>query len=366
MRSQSLVFSIVVVLQTYLIMRTRGVYLLSLLAAPFCHAGTPAPARFFEHQLVNHLDNNVSSSSASSNHTTWSQRYYVWEDSFQGPGSPILMIMGGEGAIEPETGLLYPFVTHHLARALGAYVLQPEHRFYGASQPISRDDSEYHPGRDQDPRVELLTSEQALYDAVRLLNYVKRELGCSNNSSCPVVTIGGSYPGFLSAMARVVFPQDIDMAYAASAPMAFYSQTISSPTAYYDHITAVAERAVPGCAAAVKTTLLQVQWHFRWNVTDFVQESAQLGLCEESIPDYIQDAESFLDGWLHLCQPQHGILSTVQSYATLQVLSDLFADGSGISRQTQRVSVGVAGNPNTAASLSRYAIAATNWAACDD
>ena len=44
--------------------------------------------------------------------------------------------MGGEGSIPPEVGLFYPFVTDVLAWAVGGYVLQPEHRFYGKSQPL--------------------------------------------------------------------------------------------------------------------------------------------------------------------------------------------------------------------------------------
>lgn len=94
---------------------------LLLLHGKDVYGGTPAPEQFFREQLVDHVN-------ASSRYRgqLWSQRYYIWDQEFQGPGSPIFVILGGEGNIEPETGLFYPFVTHHLAKIFGAYVLEPE------------------------------------------------------------------------------------------------------------------------------------------------------------------------------------------------------------------------------------------------
>lgn len=37
-------------------------------------------------------------------------------------------------------------------------------------------------------------------------------------------TAGGSYPGWLSAMMRIRYPEVVDISYAASAPLGFYSQ----------------------------------------------------------------------------------------------------------------------------------------------
>jgi hypothetical protein len=72
----------------------------------------------------------------STNTATFQQRYYMSEEHWQGPGRPIFMIMGGEGAIPESVGLYYPFIYDVLAKHFGALVVEPEHRFYGTSQPF--------------------------------------------------------------------------------------------------------------------------------------------------------------------------------------------------------------------------------------
>lgn len=246
--------------------------------------GTPAEPYYYNEQLIDHVSNDYHCNN------TWSQRYYQSSQYFRGPGSPIFLVLGGESVIEPSTGLIYPFITDHLAKYFGAFVLQPEHRFYGRSQPIPRSDIAYALSNGlPDPRIKLLTYEQALYDAVQLVQHVRYdELNCSKDpfseEYCPIIAVGGSYSGFLSAMARIMFPHIIDISYSGSAPMKFYSQQ-TNPNAYYNHITHVAEDAVPGCSKAVKDTLLFVQRQvptFR-----YINETL-LGICSNTIPIYAQ------------------------------------------------------------------------------
>ena len=95
-----------------------------------------------------------------------------------------------------------------------------EHRFYGESQPAPPYDTR---------RLQLLTPQQALEDAVTLIGSVRAARGCSGEGDsprCPVVTFGGSYPGWLSAMMRLRYPTVVDMSYAASAPMNYYAQAV--------------------------------------------------------------------------------------------------------------------------------------------
>lgn len=213
-----------------------------------------------------------------------------------------------EGEISPTTGLFYPYVTEHLAKQFSAYVFEPEHRFYGNSQPVEEHDyvnrenyttdngtTTYLHHREEaeqdDPRVRLFTPEQACADAILLLNDIRTKLGCSvdrtSDTYCPVITVGGSYPGFLSALSRIMFPDIVDMAYAASAPMLFYAQKVSQYD-YYNHITKVAESTIPGCSKAVRSVLGAVNDVILYSIQDDFHET-ELGICPGTIPQYISD-----------------------------------------------------------------------------
>ena len=92
--------------------------------------GTPATPKQFDKQLIDHFGADT---------RTYSQRYYENSTWWGGPGHPIICIMGGEGAIEPSTGIFYPWVTDIIAKEFKAYVVEPEHRFYGTSLPFGPD-----------------------------------------------------------------------------------------------------------------------------------------------------------------------------------------------------------------------------------
>ena len=274
--------------------------LLAAFCVPFC-TGIPAPAHFFPEQIVDHTADDSSPFLGQK----WSQRYYVFKEHFKGPGSPLFVIWGGEGAIEPKTGIYYPFIYDHLARVFGAYIIQPEHRFYGFSQPLqgkSGNDFSLSSKRGrnlkskaEDPRVRLFTSEQAIMDAAELVKHIAGDLGCSSDKTspdyCPVISVGGSYPGFLSAMSRLRFPDVFDMSYAASAPMKFYSQEVSQDD-YYNHISNVAEKTIPGCAKAVKDALLAV---YNMDAESNYIPALEVGICPGTLPAYIDDRNTFFD-----------------------------------------------------------------------
>mmetsp|Transcript_19725 Transcript_19725/g.46113 ORF Transcript_19725/g.46113 Transcript_19725/m.46113 type:complete len:508 (-) Transcript_19725:210-1733(-) len=206
---------------------------------------------------------------------TYSQRYYEQDTYFKGPGYPIFMIMGGEGAIPPEVGLFYPWVYEVLAKEFGALVVEPEHRYYGTSLPFGHHSYETEPMR-------LLNPQQALADAADFVTAMQRERNCTKRGTpgyCPVVTFGGSYPGFLSAMMRLRYPAVVDVGYAASAPMKFYAQEVDQ-FEYYKIITASAERASPNCPDAVRSALSIM---LQTPVADLIKE---LGICTP-LPAYL-------------------------------------------------------------------------------
>jgi Serine carboxypeptidase S28 len=144
---------------------------------------------------------------------TFKQRFLKKSEHWKGPGYPIFVIMGGEGPIDPP--MLYQFVHDGLAETFGAFVLEPEHRFYGETHPVE------HPTLHD--FIKYLTPDQALADAVNLIQYTRDELGCHTDPTspnyCPVITFGGSYPGFLSFALRFRYGDYIDAAYASSAPL---------------------------------------------------------------------------------------------------------------------------------------------------
>lgn len=130
---------------------------------------------------------------------------------------------------------------------------------------------------------------------------VKREAyGCSPDRAspeyCPVITVGASYPGFVSAMLRLVHGDVVDVGYASSSPLMVYSQHVD-PHAYFDKLSQVANRLSPGCSRAVKNALLEIQDRLQDGQDDENQDlrllALRMGICAQGdeLPAYIQTRE---------------------------------------------------------------------------
>lgn len=98
---------------------------------------------------------------------------------------------------------------------------------------------------------EAMNTQEALADAAELIRDTQKKRRCTEGRGtefyCPVLVLGGSYPGFLAAMMRMRYPAVVDMAYASSAPLRFYSQEVSQYE-YYAKVSESAERSMKGCA----------------------------------------------------------------------------------------------------------------------
>lgn len=97
-------------------------------------------------------------------------------------------------------------------------------------------------------RLGLLTIEQAMADYVKVIRHVQEE---HSISGCPVVALGGSYSGKLSAYMRLKYPFVISMALAASAPIYLDSVGLTNQYAYYDVVEKATANVSPECPSAV-------------------------------------------------------------------------------------------------------------------
>jgi hypothetical protein len=233
-------------------------------------------------QTVDHFDD--------TNDATFDQKYFLFDKFWKGPGHPILFILGGE---EPLDDLITPFVYYYMAKHFGAVSFGVEHRYFGDSFPIK----DY---TDEDLN-KINSPQQAVEDFAQAAQWIRKELGCSFDKSsdlyCPVVTVAGSYPGFLSAMLRVMHPEIIDIAYATSAPIYLYGHEHANEV-YYDYVTMVADAAVPGCAAAVKQGVVEFHdWAVASETGSMHQKAKEVKICAKGIPRYITESGSLELWW---------------------------------------------------------------------
>ncbi|GKY97945.1 hypothetical protein MPSEU_000752500 [Mayamaea pseudoterrestris] len=233
---------------------------------------------YYKQQTVNHLDKH--------DKRTYSQKYFEDDSHFQGPGSPIFVVLGGE---DPLTNLIVPFVYVNMAKEYGAATIGIEHRYFGDSYPVKHYTS-------KDLRA-LLTPRQAIEDFIQLIQWYRLSKGCSLDKNspkyCPVITVAGSYPGFLSALMRLNYPDIVDIGYASSAPLTLYGQH-ADPYAYFDYVSHVADEAVPGCKDAVRTAVyalhdyLHKEQASKKTISDYAKE---FSICKNGVPKYIYENE---------------------------------------------------------------------------
>ena len=160
---------------------------------------------------------------------TFMQRLLVHNQSYGGPGSPVIFYTGAEGsgvdAIWDHSG----WIVEQLAANLSALVVMAEHRFFGASVPFGNSSCELSPRFNAScessfwpnaSHLGVLSEEQSLQDFAMVVHNLRTEL--EGGWESPFITLGGSLAGEISTWFRIRYPHLVDMALAASAPILGY------------------------------------------------------------------------------------------------------------------------------------------------
>ncbi|OQR89194.1 serine protease family S28 [Thraustotheca clavata] len=160
------------------------------------------PEQYFEKQLLDHSHDNCGEP------TYWKQRYFSYDGSYGGPGSPVFLYINGENIARNTTVVSKGLFFTQLAKKYNAYVISLEHRFYGKSQPTSDMSTN---------NLKYLTADQALADIANFQDYFTQSRNLS--STTPWVAFSGSYPGMLAAWLKYLYPTRFAGSIASSAPI---------------------------------------------------------------------------------------------------------------------------------------------------
>eukprot|EP00439_Symbiodinium_sp_Y106_P042695 s790_g5.t1 len=189
---------------------------------------------------------------------TFAQRYCVfdkwWRPALQSgfnvsstsPG-PIFFYTGNEspvGEYVNNTGLMW-----ELGEKMGALLVFAEHRCEPDSHPIFKGDS--------CPRcVSYCTTAQALEDYAAIMSQLRQQ----HVQRAPVIVFGGSYGGMLSGWMRMKYPEVVDGAIAASAPIWQLSTTVTRETVDWPAVAISRGLSSAGGSSEKCLANLQVAW----------------------------------------------------------------------------------------------------------
>lgn len=201
---------------------------------------------WFPFQLVNHFDRQ--------DNRTYPQRYWSVDQYYDRKTGPVLLYICGEYTCPgiPEERQ-FPIA---LAKKFNALVLVLEHRYYGASQPFGNDSWKLE-------NMRYLTIDLALEDLAFFINWCKDTNLFGINKKTPWITIGGSYPGALSAWFRYKYPHLTVGALASSA-------VVNAILDFVDFDAQIREstlRSGPECPEAIQNLTNMAEFYLSHNET---------------------------------------------------------------------------------------------------
>ena len=189
------------------------------------------PADQFFNQSLDHFD-------VLGGGVEWPQRFWVNATFWKGGASPVFLYVEGEGSGSPYDVVSGEHV--ELAASYGALLVALEHRYYGASIPVPDLST---------PNMRFLSSHQAIADIATFFDgYLRPTFNLTRGNK--LVTFGGSYPGALSAWARLRLPHIVHAAVSTSSPV----QASFDDVSYNDVVAASLAMPLiggsPACTAA--------------------------------------------------------------------------------------------------------------------
>ncbi|KIY01019.1 uncharacterized protein Z520_03685 [Fonsecaea multimorphosa CBS 102226] len=207
---------------------------------------------------------------------TFKQQYQLILDYYK-PGGPILFMQGAETA---NLSCLEYMVFEDWAPALGAAVVQLEHRFFGVSNPST--------ASNVTERYETLTLDNVLLDSVTFVEYLKKNNTELNNAK--VIAHGGSYGGWLSALLRLNYPQTFYGSIAWAGPTESFGPDSSDPARgyWYTFLSNIYSSYSAEVAAKIKAALATYQGYIKTG-TNYEDLAHGLNLCE--VPQNTSDLD---------------------------------------------------------------------------
>lgn len=139
---------------------------------------------------------------------TYQQRYWYIDNYFNPSIGPVFVYICGEYVCPGVPESRQWIVT--LAQRFQGLILVLEHRYYGQSMPYGKDSLKIE-------NMIHLNSEQALSDLAYFIEQMRHTHSHKITDRTPFITVGGSYPGALSAWFRYKYPHLTIGAIASSA-----------------------------------------------------------------------------------------------------------------------------------------------------
>lgn len=213
---------------------------------------------------INWIEQQVDHFSYGVQNVKFHQRYLVNADHWNSSHGAIFFYTGNEGDIElfaQNTGFLYD-----IAPLYNALIVFAEHRYYGQSMPFGKKAYKHK------QYYQYQSSMQALADYATLITHIKSSYHGADKA--PVIAFGGSYGGMLAAWFRIKYPNLVQGAIAASAPVAQFTN-LTACNAFGEVVTKTFAKTQFDCVDVIRSswkyldTITSTPTGMRWLSNDW-------------------------------------------------------------------------------------------------